>query len=166
MTELSGTNQALNGNGDADVTVAPPTGATGDEAANATAEAQWDTKPPGQDTMSASAESFEIVPRDLAETETGAAPMPTTSTQSWADEVTTEKAATGTETPTSTGNSNDGFHEVHHGRGGKPRGNFQGERGGHRGRGPRGDGRGRGGFRGDRGRGRGSYRGRGRGDSQ
>ncbi|KAI9831228.1 MAG: hypothetical protein M1819_005156 [Sarea resinae] len=141
-------------------------------AANAAAENQWDAK------MSASVESgpegWIEVPRDLAETETGLAGIPAnnTSTQSWADDHPTESVPVAPESaaaPTITGN--DGFHEVHHSRGGRGRGGFQGEhRGGYRGRGGHrgGEGsgyRGRGGSRGDRGDrgGEGGHRGRGRG---
>lgn len=117
-------------------------------AANAAAAAQWD-KPAtgGDDPLS---ESFEIVPRDPAETETPHTAAPVTSTQSWADDTPEPVAAT----PAS---GNDGFSEVHHNRGGRGRGGHPGgERGGFRGRGrggPRGD------FRGGRGRGRGEFRG-------
>lgn len=91
-----------------------------------------------------SEESFEIVPRDPAETETPHVPAPVAQTNSWADDSAEAAAnAAATVTPAE---KDDGFHEV------------QGRRGGHRGH--RGDGEGRG-----RGRGRGGYRGgeRGRG---
>ena len=118
-----------------------------------------------------------MVPQDPAETESPAVPAPNNNTQSWADDtpepVAPEPAAPEPAAPelaapvtapvaTPAANGNDGFHEVHHGRGGRGRGGFQGEgRGGYRGRGgPRGEGRGRSG----RGRGGdGSYRPRGRG---
>ena len=137
---------------------APAAASTGDEAANAAAENQWDTKAPGSEDPLA--ESFEMVPRDPAETESPSVPAPIQSTQSWADDA-AEMEASG-----ATMNGNDGFHEVHHRSGGRGRGGFHGDnRGGFRGRGPRGEGRGRGrgGFRGDRGgegyRGRGGFRG-------
>lgn len=137
---------------------APAAGLVDTGAANAAAEEQWDKQPSGSDDPLA--ESFEMVPRDLAETETPHAVAPITSIQSWADD-TPEPAAP---TPAAS-NGNDGFHEVTHNRGGRARGGPQGEgRGGYRGRGgPRGDHRG--GGRG-RGEGRGGYRGRGgpRGD--
>lgn len=142
-------------------TEAPAAASTGDDAANAAAEAQWDSKPADQDPL---AESYEMVPRDPTETETPPQPAQVTSTQSWADETTTELEAS-----TSTTNGNDGFHEVHH-RGGRARGGPQGEsRGGFRGRGRGGEGRGRGrgGPRGERGGSRGGFRGgRGRDNSQ
>ncbi|KAI9777480.1 MAG: hypothetical protein M1835_005232 [Candelina submexicana] len=155
-------------------------------AANAAAETQWDAK------MSASAESgpddWVSVPRDPAETETGTAATPAAftnnSTQSWADDHPTEPVAPPTDfaeaTPISTNavTNGDGFHEVHHsrgGRGGRSRGAFRGGEGGYRSRGgyrgdrhERGDRggeggyRGRGGYRGER-VGEGGYRGRGRG---
>ncbi len=140
-------------------------------AANAAAEANWGPE------LSASAESgpegWIEVPRDPAETETGlnATPAAANNTQSWAEDVPNEPApsthdASAAPQPTNTA---DGFHEVHHGRGGgrgrggehrggwRGRGGFRGERGGEGG-----GYRGRGGFRGDRG-GEGGYRGRGRG---
>lgn len=138
-------------------------------AANAAAEAHWEAK------QSVSGESGQDtwieVPRDPAETETGitATPAALPNTQSWAEDVPIESGgnAIAAGAPAG-GNSGDGFHEVHHGRG-RGRGGYQNEyRGGGRGgRGYRGgDGgyRGRGGgYRGDRGGGEGGYRGRGRG---
>lgn len=138
-------------------------------AANAAGEANWGPE------LSASAESgpdgWIEVARDPAETETGlnATPAVSNNTQSWAEDVPNEPTpptyeAAVAQQPT---NSGDGFHEVHHGRGGggrggehrggwRGRGGFRGDRGGEGGY------RGRGGFRGDRG-GEGGYRGRGRG---
>jgi len=123
----------------------------------------WDKPPSGSDDPMT--ESFEIVPRDPAETETPAAPAAVNTTQSWADDTPDVALAAST----ATGN-NDGFHEVQHNRG-RGRGGHQGEgRGGYRGRGgQRGDfrGRGRGRGRGDGHRGgpRGGFRGN-RGESQ
>ena len=134
-------------------------------AANAAAETNWEAK------MSASGtsgpEGWVEVPRDPAETDTGitATPAAVMGSQSWAEDVPTE-----TVTAAPVTNGGDGFHEVHHSRGGRGRGGYQGEyrgggrgRGGYRGdRGGEGGGyRGRGGYRGDRGEG--GYRGRGRG---
>lgn len=128
-------------------------------AANEAAETHWDGK------LSASAETTEEwvqVPRDPAETDTGVAATPAaaTGTQSWADDH-PESAPVSSEPATTAGaGRGDGFHEVHHSRGGRGRGGYRarGDFGGYRGRG----------FRGDRGsRGRGGYRGRGRdGDNQ
>jgi hypothetical protein len=119
-------------------------------AANAAAEEQWDKQATGGDDPLS--ESFEMVPRDPAETENPHVAAPVTSTQSWADDTPEPQATPGAAT------GGDGFHEVtHHNRGGRGRGGHQGEgRGGFRGRGrggPRGD------FRGGRGRGRGEFRG-------
>ncbi|KAF2471367.1 uncharacterized protein BDR25DRAFT_223317 [Lindgomyces ingoldianus] len=164
LTELNTGVTSLNRGAEAaDTPSAPPASSVGAGAANAAAEEQWDKQPSGSDDPLA--ESFEMVPRDPAETESPAAVAPISSVQSWADEP---PEPTSTTTPTSA-NGNDGFHEVHHNRGGRGRGGPQGEsRGGYRGRaGQRGDYRGRSRGRGDfRGRGRGSgFRG-GRGDSQ
>ncbi|KAI9669226.1 MAG: hypothetical protein M1817_004721 [Caeruleum heppii] len=138
------------------------------EAANEAAETRWDER------LSASVEGegWVEVPRDPAETDTGlkATPAAMSGTQSWADDQPTpapaSQQATNGPSPGNAG-AGDGFHEVHHSRGGRGRGGFQGERrGSFRGRGGRGSEggfRGRGGFRGDRGGGEGGYRGRGRG---
>ena len=122
-------------------------------AANAAAETNWEAK------LSASGTSgpdgWVEVPRDPAETDTGltATPAAVMGSQSWAEDVPAETATAAPAT-----NGGDGFHEVHHSRGGRGRGGFQGEH--------RGGGRGRGGYRGDRGGEGGGYRGRGgyRGD--
>ncbi|KAF2462387.1 hypothetical protein BDY21DRAFT_13353 [Lineolata rhizophorae] len=161
LTEIETSVAATNGTAAAAENLSPPPPtSTADEAANKAGEENWDTKGPGSadDPL---AESFEMVPRDPAETETPHAPAPSTSVQSWADdsEVPAKapaQVAAGPVAPTApaqpTANGSDGFHEVHHARGGRGRGDF---RGGYRGRGgPRGD---------FRGRGRGDYRGRGRG---
>lgn len=146
-------------------------------AANAAAGTNWDAS------ADTGADGWVEIPRDPAETDTGTAATPAalSGTQSWAEDVPTEP----TPAPVASGsqpnaNGGDGFHEVHHGRG-RGRGGPQGEfRGGHRGRGFRGDRggegggyrggeggyRGRGAFRGDRGDrggGEGGHRGRGRG---
>ncbi|KAI9831076.1 MAG: hypothetical protein M1826_003974 [Phylliscum demangeonii] len=166
-----------------------PQASTEPDAANEAAESHWDVK------MSASGEGNEEwvkITRDPAETETGvtATPAALTAIQSWADDhpeaLPAPGPAPGEAAPPPAGNhanglphgsGNDGFHEVHHARGGRGRngphsehrGSFRG-RGAYRGSG--GDGgnggyRGRGGYRGDhrgdyRG-GDGGYRGRGRG---
>ena len=142
-------------------------------AANAVAEENWDHKLSG----SAEGDGWVEVPRDPTETETGvtATPAAMTSTQSWADDqpaAAPPVSAPSAPAPSAPANNNDGFHEVHHPRGGRGRGGPQGERrgsfrgrGGHRGGGEGGGYRGRGGMRGDRGgeggrgRGRGGFRG-------
>lgn len=147
---------AVNGGAQVDTSNVPAGSSIGAGAANE-AGGDWDKPTSGSDDPLA--ESFEIVPRDPAETETPAAPAAVNLTQSWADD--TPDAA-----PAAPAAANDGFHEVHHNRGGRGRGGFGG-----RGRGgPRGDfrGRGRGRGRGDGFRGAprgGGFRG-GRGDSQ
>jgi hypothetical protein len=158
LTELDTGVSTLNGKTQNGQTPSAPASADVG-AGNTAADEQWDR------TVSASedplAESFEMVPRDPAETETPSVPAPTTSTQSWAEDTPVEAPVTPAEARGAPVNGSDGFHEVHHGRGGRGRGSF-GDRGGHR-RGPRGDGRGRGGFhrpRGDRGGRGGGYRGR------
>ncbi|KAL1795533.1 hypothetical protein ACET3X_005757 [Alternaria dauci] len=133
-----------------DASAAPAASGVGSESANAAAEAQWDKQATsGDDPLT---ESFEMVPRDPAETETPHAGAAVTSTQSWADDTPDPSAAPATATP-----ADDGFSQVQHNRGGRGRGGYLGgERGGYRGRGrggPRGD------FRGGRGRGRGEFRG-------
>lgn len=145
-----------------DASAAPAASGIGMESANAAAEAQWDKQPTsGDDPLT---ESFEMVPRDPAETETPHAGAAVTSTQSWADDTPEPSAAPAAPTP-----ADDGFSQVQHNRGGRGRGGHPGgERGGYRGRGrggPRGDfrgGRGRGG-RGDFRGGRGGFRGAPRG---
>jgi len=150
LTEIDQDVVAVNGGADAQTSNAPAASSIEPEAANAAAEAQWDKQATGSDDPLT--ESFEMVPRDPAETEAPHVGAPVTSTQSWADDTPEPQAITGASAP------GDGFHEVHHNRGGRGRGGHQGEgRGGFRGRGrggPRGD------FRG-RGRGRGDFRGRG-----
>ena len=144
---------------------APANASTGEGAANAAAEEQWDKQQSGSDDPLA--ESFEMVPRDPAETESPHTAAPINSVKSWADDA-TEQAAEGAPVP----KAENGFQEVHHNRGGRGRGGFEGRgSGGYRGRGGRGgEHRGRGGrsrgegFRGGRGRG-GGFRGN-RGDSQ
>ncbi|KAF2204337.1 hypothetical protein GQ43DRAFT_446766 [Delitschia confertaspora ATCC 74209] len=165
LTEIDAGVTSFDGGADAeDAQDVPPAASVDAGAANAAAEEQWDKKAAGSDDPLA--ESFEMVPRDPAETETPHVAAPNNSTQSWAEE-TPERASANT--PAQTGNEQ--FREVQQNRG-RGRGGFQGEgRGGFRGRGgPRGDGRGRGRGRGDfRGRGRGGFRGdRGgpRGDAQ
>ncbi|KAF2097515.1 hypothetical protein NA57DRAFT_77772 [Rhizodiscina lignyota] len=153
LTEIDTVTQIPNGTEAADVTdtpQAPPEASAGDDAANAAGESQWDTKAPGDEDPLA--ESFEMIPRDPAETESPHEPAPVQSTQSWADDAAEMEANT---IKTVNTNGSDGFHEVHHRAPARGRGGPQGDnRGGYRGRGgPRGEGRGRGrgGFRGDRG---------------
>ena len=124
-------------------------------AANAAADASWQANL--SSSMTSGPDGWvdvnKEVPRDPAETDTGvsATPAATHATQSWAEDVPTDP----TPAPAPAAPKDDGFHEVHHNRGGRGRGGTQGE---HRG------GRGRGGYRGDRGRGyRGERGGRGRG---
>lgn len=147
LTELDAGATDITKTAEDEKSAAPAASSTEPEAANAAAEEQWDKQPTaGDDPLS---ESFEMIPRDPAETETPHVAAPVTSTQSWADD-TPEPAATSAP-------ANDGFSEVHHNRGGRGRGGHPGgDRGGYRGRGrggPRGD------FRGGRGRGRGEFRG-------
>ncbi|KAF2710861.1 hypothetical protein K504DRAFT_375755 [Pleomassaria siparia CBS 279.74] len=157
LTEINAGDVAPHGDlGAVGTSNAPAAAATG--TGNAAAQEQWDRQPSGSDDPLA--ESFEMVPRDLAETDTPNVTAPINSVQSWADDTPEPAPAPITTTPAAA-NGNDGFHEVHHNRGGRARGGPQGEgRGGYRGRGgPRGDhrgggrgrGRGRGDFRGDRG---------------
>ncbi|CAO2648521.1 Nn.00g077880.m01.CDS01 [Neocucurbitaria sp. VM-36] len=150
LTEIS-ESMAVQNSGvvDSETLGAPAASSIEPEAANAAAEAQWDKQATaGDDPLS---ESFEIVPRDPAETETPHVAAPVTSTQSWADDTPEPTVAP------AAASGNDGFSEVHHNRGGRGRGGHPGgDRGGYRGRGrggPRGD------FRGGRGRGRGEFRG-------
>ncbi|KAI0014944.1 hypothetical protein F4780DRAFT_773873 [Xylariomycetidae sp. FL0641] len=122
-----------------------------DNAANAVAEAQWDTN--NDLSGSITQEDWVQVPRDPTETESGltATPAAAGNVQSWADdqpEHTSEQVPVPTE-------ANDGFHQVqrtrtrgHEREGsnswrGRGRG---GGRGGYEGRGGRGRGRGRGGM--------------------
>jgi hypothetical protein len=163
---------------DTHTSAGPPTGSIDEGAANAAADVGWDPTQSGaqEDPLT---ESYEIVPRDPIETETGA-PLATATnlTQSWSEEPgdwATTSVTEGNGAPSgparqgrgrTNGAGNDGFHEVKHhgGRGG--RGGFRGSGGGqHRGgfRGGRGGGGFRGGERGGQ-RGRGGFRGRGRGD--
>ncbi len=136
-------------------TDAPVNASTGDEAANAAGESQWDTGNGTKD-LSMSQEWVEV-PRDPAETETGlhATPAEVGNTQSWADEqpdhppptlpTAPSNASTGITANTASVEANDGFHQVQrHNRGRSEHNGFRGGRGGgYRGRG-RGDGRGRG----------------------
>jgi len=148
-----------------EASAAPAASSIEPEAANAAATAQWDKQASGSDDPLS--ESYEIIPRDPAETEKPHVVAPVTSTQSWADD-----APDGTAAPAPAA-GHDGFSEVQHSRGGRGRGiHAGGERGGYRGRGrggPRGDFRGgRGGGRGRGGggevRGRGGFRGPPRGE--
>ncbi|OCK80174.1 hypothetical protein K432DRAFT_416868 [Lepidopterella palustris CBS 459.81] len=164
LTELDTSAALINDAETIDTPIAPAASSIDAGAANAAADEQWDKQPSASDDPLA--ESFEIVPRDPTETESPAVAAPNNSTQSWADD--TPEPAVQAPIPATLTNGNDGFHEVHHGRGGRGRGGFQEGRGGYRGRGgPRGDGRGRGRGRGGdnnyRGRGRGGFRGGDRG---
>ncbi|KAH8656942.1 hypothetical protein BGZ60DRAFT_383917 [Tricladium varicosporioides] len=152
LTELDdpSTTVMTNGHHEAqEVKGIPQNSGIGEGAANAAAEAKWDT----QNDLSTSQEWVEV-PRDTTETDTGitAAPTAPPNTQSWADDAPDSPVETTSTPPV---NKDDGFHEVQRSRGGnRDRGQFRG------GRGPRGDYRGRGNFRGDgRGRGRGGARG-------
>jgi hypothetical protein len=159
LTELDQGVVAVDGSADQQISHAPAASSIEPEAANAAAEAQWDKQATGGDDPLS--ESFEMVPRDPAETENPHTTAPVTSTQSWADDTPEPQATTG-----AAASGGDGFQEIPH-RGGRGRGGHQGEgRGGFRGRGrggPRGDfrgrGRGRGEFRGGRGGFRGAPRG-------
>ncbi|KZF20626.1 hypothetical protein L228DRAFT_269927 [Xylona heveae TC161] len=165
LTEITAGEGAISANAEIEGSHIPIQTTIDETAANAAADSHWDTK------LSASAESgpdgWVQVPRDPAETETGtdATPAANHGQQSWADDHPAQNVPNVVQ-PSGTGSTNgsDGFHEVHHGRGGRGRGGFQGESRGGRGRGGfRGEGggyRGRGGYRGDR---EGGYRGRGRG---
>ncbi|KAF2084746.1 hypothetical protein K490DRAFT_10788, partial [Saccharata proteae CBS 121410] len=148
LTEIDTTVAATNGTSETEeASAAPAATSVDDGAANAAGAGQWDTKAIGEDSM---AESFEMVPRDPAETESAHVPAGHASTQSWAEETQqTEPAAARV-------NGGDGFQEVASSRGGRGRGGFTTEypRAASRGRGHgHGRGRGRGSFRGDRARG-------------
>lgn len=171
-------------------------------AANIAATQQWDSQAAGS--ADQVGESWISVPRDPLETDkqstsaannitqnwvadapTMAPTMNVTpswadeaplSTKRWADEVSADANATNRSVDLLVKPSNDGFHEVHHSRGGRGRGGTSGEqRGGNRGRGGfrerEGGNRGRGSYRGDRGgegqrgRGHGGRGGRGREES-
>lgn len=129
---------------------------TGEDAANAVAEASWDPQASMVTDGSAINEEWVQVPRDPAETDTGLAATPAAAhgTSNWAEEVGAAAAA-----DDKTAVENDGFEQVRRergrGRGRGGRGEFRG-----RGRGGRGDGhrggrggapRGRGGANGQRG---------------
>ncbi|KAF1961174.1 hypothetical protein CC80DRAFT_402110 [Byssothecium circinans] len=146
LTELDTSTSVKGGAEAAEETSAPAASSIDAGAANA---AGGDWEKPQSSSDDPLAESYEIVPRDLAETETPAAAAPVNATTSWADEPVDPQAAPA--------NGNDGFQEVQNTRGGRGRGQHQGEgRGGYRGRGgPRGGGRGGRG----RGRGDGGFRG-------
>lgn len=125
--------------------VAPEQTSTTAEAANAVAESSWNPEASITTENTQTGEDWVQVPRDPAETETGAAaPAVQQSTSNWADEAGAAAEARDTNaTP-----ENDGFSEVRRERGGRGRGGNRGGRG-HDGRG--------------RGRGRGDFRARGRG---
>ena len=125
-------------------------------AANATAEEQWDSKITSAEGLG---ESFEIVSKNGAEAESKPIPLSNKSTQSWADDNPVDPPVA-RDTSRVMANGNDGFREVHHGRGGRGRGSYYGDyRGGYRGR-YRGD---NSGYRNRGYRGRGGFRGGGRG---
>lgn len=129
---------------------APEQVSTTGEAANAVAENAWNPEASTATENTQTSEDWVQVPRDPAETETGALPAPQQSTSNWADEAGAAAEEKGS-TPVS---ENDGFSEVRRDRGGRGRGG----RGG-RGFDGRGRGRGRGEYRGRGGRGRGAPRG-------
>ncbi|KAK5949800.1 hypothetical protein OHC33_009189 [Knufia fluminis] len=119
------------------------------EPGNAVAESSWN--PEASMTETQTGEDWVQVPRDPAETETGAPPAMQQSTSNWADEAGAAAEESGP-TPVT---ENDGFSEVKRERGGRGRGGRgRGFDGRGRGRGGRGEFRGRGG-----GRGRGGPRG-------
>ena len=145
LTELDDS-APVNGGAEAEETSVPAASSIDAGAANA-AGGEWEKPQSGSDDPLAG--SYEMVPRDPAETEKPATTAPVNATSSWADEPVDAQAAPA--------NANDGFQEVQNSRGGRGRGQHQGEgRGGYRGRGgPRGGGRGGRG----RGRGDGGFRG-------
>lgn len=135
----------------------------GETGANIAAGRSWDSTGPGAG-VDGSEESFEMVPRDLAETDTPHAPAGVMPVNSWADD--SAEAAANAAAAAVPADANDGFREVQGRRGGHRNNRGEGEgRGRGRGRGGfRGGERGRGGFRGDRrGGSGGEHRGRGRG---
>ncbi|KAF2219276.1 hypothetical protein BDZ85DRAFT_181362, partial [Elsinoe ampelina] len=136
----------------------------GDENANKAAGRTWDNDGPDAGAENIE-DSYEIVPRDPAETETPHVPAAVQQTSSWADDVAAEVAS---KEATPTAEKEDGFREVPSRRGGNKQQPQRGEgdnrgrgrgRGGYRG-GNRGGERG-GGYRGDRGERRGGGEGRG-----
>lgn len=159
LTELEDTiaiQTATNDLSEPEAALVPEQASTGDEAANAVAEAAWDPQASIVTDTSAMNEEWVKVPRDPAETDTGIAATPAAmhGASSWAEEV--GAAAAAEEKPAS---ENDGFEQVRRergrGRGGRGgRGDFRG-----RGRGGRGDG-----YRGGRGGGSARARGGPRGD--
>ena len=171
--ETTTANLNLNENTDAIVTTAngvtegqpvpvPAQSAVDAEAANATAAAKWDDTAPDE-SVEPVAESWVSIPRHPHETETPSTVPAPTATSNWAEDATAEAARSQQTSGAAAAPPNDGFSEVHHGRGGRGRGNYSQDfrgrgRGGFRADGPRG----RGGYRGDRGN-DGGYRGRGRG---
>lgn len=168
MTEIdAGTEPMVNGDSHVDTPTVPEASNIDAGAANAVAGTNWDAS------VDQGADGWVEVPRDPAETDTGVAATPAamTGTQSWAEDIPTEMPAPAASAAEPKVSGGDGFHEVHHGRGGRGRNGSQSEhRGGHRGgrsfrgdRGGEGGHRGRGGYRGDRGGGEGGHRGRGRG---
>lgn len=137
-------------------------------AANATAEEQWDSKIMASEGLE---ESFEMVPRNNSDIEakpittltssSGPESIQRSNTHSWADDHPAEPPLA-REGAKVVPNGNDGFREVHHGRGGRSRGGYHGDyRGGFRGK-YRGDGSGyrNRGYRGRGGGYRGGFRGR------
>ncbi|KAI5245770.1 hypothetical protein E4T47_03607 [Aureobasidium subglaciale] len=142
-----------------DLTQSIAEASTGDDAANKSAETQWDNAGATAGTDEQLDDSFEIVPRPANETETVHEPAQPQSTSSWADQssanATAMEAAAENNNITNGLSSTDaeGYQSVERrggrggqGRGGRGRGGRGGPRGGHRGsfRG-RGEGRGRGG---------------------
>lgn len=156
MTELEDTMafQKADGPAESDTIAPPEQSSISADAANAAAERSWDPQA-SMTSDSPSGEGWVEVPRDSAETDTGAAATSVAlhNSTSWAEEVNADAAA-----EEKTTGENDGFEQVvHH----QNRGRGRGQRGDFRGRGRGGDHRGRG--RGDRERGDGDRRGGGRG---
>jgi hypothetical protein len=166
LTELDDTTAILKTNadhatGESEALPIPEQASTGEEAANAAAEASWDPQASMvTDNTSVNNEEWVQVPRPAAETDTGvqATPAAVHGATSWAEEVgaaadaTPVVAATEDKVP-----ENDGFEQVRRERGrgrvgGGGGGGGRGGRGEFRGRG-RGGGRGGDGHRGGRGRG-------------
>jgi len=143
LTELEDTATVPATAADEEPPSAAPDQASIAEPGNAVAESSWNPEASMTTDNTQTGEDWVQVPRDPAETETGApAPAAQQSTSNWADEA---GAAAEENAPTPT-TENDGFSEVRRDRGGRGRG----------GRGRGFDGRGRG-------RGRGEFRGRGGG---
>ncbi|PSK45217.1 hypothetical protein B9Z65_2357 [Elsinoe australis] len=157
LTELGVSDQPTTTETTADSNELPEQTSAGDEAANKAAGHTWDNAGPSAGAEDLSG-SYEMVPRDPAETENPHAPAASQQTSSWADDVTAEAESKQAEAVPAA-KEDDGFHEVQ-----SRRGAHRGHRGDGEGRGR---GRGRGGYRGDRGgERRGGYRGERRGGGE